>query len=338
MAGVSEREIERALDAPGEVRCFLLFGADEAGSRALAARLPGALGADAERVDLTPAQLKADPALLADEAASVSLFGTRRFIRVDGAGEDCASAVEALLAATATDNPVLLIGTATMKRDSRLVTLITQHPFGRAYESKTPTPESAAATAESLARGLGLRLAGGVTGRLLAATGGDRALTVRELEKLALFLDAATDRVREVDDAALDAIGVDAGEADLGRVFDAVLAGDEVRLDGELARAAADGAEGITVIRAGLRRFGPLAAARAELDRGTAAGAAIGRHVFGRDREVAARCLPRWSAARLAAAICRLGEMERALKRPDTPGPVAVSQLLMGLTRAARNR
>ena len=36
------------------------------------------MGAEAERVDLSGAELKADPARLADEAASISLFGGAR--------------------------------------------------------------------------------------------------------------------------------------------------------------------------------------------------------------------------------------------------------------------
>ena len=65
-------QIARALDgADPAYRLFLLYGPDEAGSRDLAARLPKKLGSDAERIDFTGAQLKADPALLADEAASI---------------------------------------------------------------------------------------------------------------------------------------------------------------------------------------------------------------------------------------------------------------------------
>ena len=60
-------EIERAVGNPGAYRLFLFHGADIAGSNALAAKLSAALGPDVERVSLTPAALKSDPALLADE-------------------------------------------------------------------------------------------------------------------------------------------------------------------------------------------------------------------------------------------------------------------------------
>ena len=77
--------IERALDiADPSVRCYLLYGPDESGSRALAQRLVKALGPDAERIDIEAGRLASDPAILADEAASVSLFGGARHIRVEG--------------------------------------------------------------------------------------------------------------------------------------------------------------------------------------------------------------------------------------------------------------
>ncbi len=80
-------QIGRALDKPDPaVRLILLYGPDESGSRALATRIDKGLGSDAERIDFSSAQLKGDPALLADEAASISLFGGARHIRVDPAG------------------------------------------------------------------------------------------------------------------------------------------------------------------------------------------------------------------------------------------------------------
>jgi hypothetical protein len=60
--------IERALAAPADTRFFLLHGPDEAGSRGLLKSLASAMGDDSERIDLSGADLKADPARLADEA------------------------------------------------------------------------------------------------------------------------------------------------------------------------------------------------------------------------------------------------------------------------------
>ena len=63
----NKAQIERALAAPADTRFFLLHGPDESGSRALAKRLAVAMGEDAERIDLSGGEVKADPARLADE-------------------------------------------------------------------------------------------------------------------------------------------------------------------------------------------------------------------------------------------------------------------------------
>jgi DNA polymerase-3 subunit delta len=79
----NKAQIDRALKAPdSEIRFVLLHGPDEAGSRALVRALGTAMGADAEKIELGGAELKADPARLADEAASISLFGGARYIVV----------------------------------------------------------------------------------------------------------------------------------------------------------------------------------------------------------------------------------------------------------------
>ena len=80
-------EMERALRSPADWRFFLLHGPDEAGSQSLIRVAAAGAGAEAERVDLTGSELKADPARLADEAASLSLFGGARYIVVQPAGD-----------------------------------------------------------------------------------------------------------------------------------------------------------------------------------------------------------------------------------------------------------
>src|SRR3546814_6163240 len=75
------------------LRLLLLHGPDEAGSRALGARYEKALGADHEHVDIPPAELKSDPARLADEAAATSMFGAGSLIRVTNIGDESVDAV-----------------------------------------------------------------------------------------------------------------------------------------------------------------------------------------------------------------------------------------------------
>ncbi|HEY0269389.1 MAG TPA: DNA polymerase III subunit delta [Sphingomonas sp.] len=333
--------IERALDNPGgAIRCYLLYGSDESGSRALAARLATALGPDAERVDFTGAQLKGDPSLLADEAASSSLFGGARHIRVEGVGEESLLAVEALLQAPAAGNPVVLIS-ASLKRDGKLVKRLDGDAAAMVFASYPPEGADADRLAIDLARAEGLRLGADLARRLVAETGGDRAVLASEIVKLALYADAASDRPRDATHAMLDAIGADSGEGDLSHLVDGVTGGDVASLDRELARLAAQGQEGITLVRAVLRRLLAMAAARAEMDRGATPAAAVDRAVrFGhwREKEAIARDLPRWPSPRLARAVARMGETERALKSSHGPGPIAADVACFALAGSVRRR
>jgi DNA polymerase III subunit delta len=333
--------IERALDNPAPaIRCYLLYGPDEAGSRALAARLGKALGPDADRIDLSGAQLKGDPALLADEAASSSLFGGARYIKVEGVGEDCLAAVEALMGAPAAGNPVVLIAGG-IKKDGKLVKRLDGDAAAMVFASYPPEGVDADRMAADLARAEGLRIERDVARRLVADAGGDRAVLASEIAKLALYADASPDRPRDADHAMLDAIGADSGEAELSQLIDGVMGGDTALLDRELARLAAQGQEGITLVRAVLRRLLAMAAARAEMDRGSAPAAAVDRSMrFGhfREKQAIARDLPRWPAARLARAVERMAETERALKSSRGPGPIEADAAFFALSASVRRR
>ena len=126
-------QIDRALKAPAGTRFFLLYGQDESGSRALMRLLGDAMGKDAERVDLAGAELRADPARLADEAGAISLFGGARYIVVDPAGDETLAAVEALQEAPAGGNPVVLLAGA-LKPSSKLLKLALGDPSIREPE------------------------------------------------------------------------------------------------------------------------------------------------------------------------------------------------------------
>ena len=329
-------QIRAALDRPDpDTRFYLLHGPDEAGARALAAQLARALGSEAERVDIEPATLRGDPARLADEAASISLFGGVRYIRVDGMGEESLDAVQALLDAPRAGNPVVAIAPG-VKGSGKLVKLAIAARDALSFGCYVPDAADAERLAEHMARELGMRLASGSAGRLVAASGGDRAVMARELEKLALFLDAAPDRPRDLDGTALDAVGADLGEGELSAAIEAVIDGKVGDLAAELQRLEAGGVSPIPLLRQLVRRLMALAEMRAEVDSGDTASAVIERHkVFFKERGATQRALRRWPAAKLAEAIDRARAGERAMMAANNPGIVVAEQSLTGIARLA---
>ncbi len=331
-------QIERALRAAApETRFFLLHGPDDAGSRALARLVAEQMPADAERIDLSGAELKADPARLADEAASISLFGGARFILVEAAGDEILGAVEALLEAPVAGNPVVVVAGA-LRPASRLLKLAIADPRAMAFASYVPDGRDAERIALDLGRQYGLSMRPDVGRRLADSTAANRALIERELEKLAIYLDAAPERPKTLEHDALDAVGAAAEEGDLSRLVDSVAGGDNGQLDAELLRLSGEGINGILLIRATLRRMLLLARLRAEVERGNSVDAVMtsqGKSLFWKEKPVVGQQLGRWTSDLLAKAISRLGEAERQMKAPGALGPVAVDEELFAICRQA---
>lgn len=333
----NEAQARAALDRPApDIRLYLLHGPDEAGATALAGRLAKALGDGAERVDLDAATLKSDPARLADEAASLSLFGDARWIRATGIGEESVPAVEALLAADRAGNPAVLIAPG-VKTTGALVKLAIASNAALAVPCYVPTERDAGAIVAELARDQGLRLQGRVAAQIAQAAGYDRTIMAREIEKLALYLDAAPDRPATLDEAALAAVGADLGEGETSRLVAVTLRGDAAALGEELTRAGEAGTSPIVWLRALARRLSSLAAMRAEVDRGEAVDAVMKKHrVFFREEAATKALLARWSSPALAAAHDLVKRTERATMTSGHAGGVVADHAALALAQTRR--
>src|SRR5262245_9792848 len=96
--------IFRSVDEPDpNIRFYLFHGPDEAQSTALGDRLASTFKATKQSV--ASGALRGDPALLADEAGAIDMFGGMKVIWIQPAGDEIVQAVEALLEAPASENP-----------------------------------------------------------------------------------------------------------------------------------------------------------------------------------------------------------------------------------------
>lgn len=338
---VRSDDVARAF-ASGAVksRLYLFHGADAAGSAALAAGLGRTLGPDAERVALAPAMLKADPALLADEAASLSLFGTRRWVLVEGGGDELLDAVGALLATPASGNPVGIVAGA-LKKTSKLLALVENSPLATACASYIPEGRDAERMVVELGRTAGLAIAPELARRLASASGNDRALIAQEIDKFATYLDAAPDRSTPLDDATVDLLSAGNADGDLSRVVDAVLDGDTRALDQQLTRLTAGGTDGMAALRALGRRILLLGRLRADVEGGSSVDAVLasaGRALYPREKASVSHQLGRWTATRLATALGRVAQAERDFKSAGSLGADAIAEPLFAIARAASPR
>lgn len=335
----SAGQIRTLLDTPNpDTRLYLLHGPDEAGANELASRLSRALGPDVERIDIDSKELRGSPGRLADEAASISLFGGARYIRIAGAEDSAAEAFSLLLGAERAGNPVIAIGPG-LKSSGKLVKLAIAAPTAVSFACYVPEGQEAGRLAQTIAREHGLRLMGDTAGRLAAAAAGDRAILTREIEKLALFLDAAPERPRDADGAALDAIGADLGEAEMFHAIDAVVGGRAADVGAELARLGEAGSSAIPLLRQLTRRLMTLAELRSDMDAGLGVEEAIEKHrIFFREKAGMQRALRRWDSAQLARAVDRVRETERGLMSAASAGEVLADAECAAIARAVARR
>jgi DNA polymerase-3 subunit delta len=330
--------VAQAVEQPDSKLCFYLFlGQDEAGSRALAAKLQESLRA--AKFALSMSAVKASPALLVDEAAALSLFGERRLIWVEPAGNDLVEAVEALLAAESVESPVVAIAGA-LPKSSALLKLAESSPRALAYTSYLPEGDEAARIVAGLGRRVGLKIGLPVAARIAEACGNDQAIAMRELEKFALCIDASPNSPKELEHDVLDLVGADSSEGDLQRLTDLAMLGEIGALAEAVERLPKGTVEPIRAIRALQRRILMLAPARARLERGEPVDAvmtSLGKALFWKEKPLVQKMLARWTAEGLATAAERAGALERSLMFSEAPEHEALSEELFAIARKARS-
>jgi DNA polymerase-3 subunit delta len=283
--------------------------------------------------------VKSDPAIVADEASAMSLFGGKRAIWLEPAGEDAATAVEALLQVAGAESPVIAIGGA-LKKSSALLKLAESSPRAVAFAAYLPEGADAERMVMDVGRRYGLKIAPALAARIADACANDQAIVAQELQKLALFIDASPQGPRELDHEAVDAVGAEMETGGFPRLADLALAGELGELAEELARLPG-AAEGIPAVRALHRRLLMLAPARARIERGDqldAVMASFGKSLFFRDRDMVAKLLRLWDAKGLATVAERAGRLERDLLFSPAPDQEALGEELLSIARAARGR
>ena len=329
----------QALDRPDpSIRLYLFHGPDEAGSRALAERLLKGLAA--EKAALLGQEVKTDPARLADEAGAISLFGGKRAIWIEPAGDEISEGAEAVLEASAIESPVIAIA-GSLRKTSSLLKLAESHAASLAHVSYVPEGRDLERLVIELGREVGLRISPDIAQRVASASAGNQAVAAQELEKFALYLDARPDSPRDLDPETVDLLGADSAEADLMRLGDLALAGRMEMLLDELGRLPHGGSEPIPALRALQRRLLMLAPLRARVERGESVDGvmtSMGKALFWKDKPLLQRLLSTWSAGRLAEAASRVSQLERQIMLRPLADDAALGETLVMLARAAGRR
>ena len=338
---VKPHEAERTLARLNPaVRLYLFGGADDSANRSMAKQISDAMGADAERVDVTTSDLQKTPSLLADEGAAISLFGGARWVSLSinsGSGDDLVGPVENLLAAPVAGNPVV-ITVAGLTARSKLTKLAEGSSAAIVVITYEPDARSSAKSLGEVAEAQGLRLDRDTATALSAACNHDRGLIAQEVTKLALYLDAAPDRPKSATIADWNEIGAGIAEEDTGDAVNATFGGQLRDMAACLSDLESAGGLDIGLVRALALRAQLLARLRVDVEAGKSARQVVesqGKAIFWKEKDAITRQLDRWSAQRLARAITVLHGVERDLKSANKPGELLLRQTMLNFARAA---
>ena len=330
---------DKPTTADPAIRLFVFAGKEESLSRDLAGRALRTLADPTDPMsvcDITPGDLAADPARLADEAASVPMFGGVRVIRVSGVTESIAEAARLLLAAPAAGNPAIFIA-ADLAKTSALKKLVEDSPYARILISYPLEARDASRWMKDATTSLGLRPEPGVSERMVAASDGDVGVLTQELEKFALFLDASPETPKRLTLQDFAALGADSADDDMNALVQAITVGDLKMVERHHALLA--GSSAIPALRAMARRLLLLADCRAQMEAGASASDAVSRArppLFFKERDAVANSLASWPARRIRAGLSAMLAAEEAIKMPASAGDALGWQALLLLAVPTR--
>jgi DNA polymerase-3 subunit delta len=320
------------------LRAGLVYGADAGLVRERADRLAAAICADPRdpfRVaDLAAAALSADPARLHDEAASLSLTGGRRLLRVRDAGDAVGALFDRFLADPPPGDSFVLVEAGELPTRSSL---------RRSFEAASiamaiPCYADGKREIEDLVRDvLGARrisIAGDAMAYLVDHLGTDRLMSRGEIEKLALLVgDGGRAGLAE----AMASVG-DSAALGLDDVVFTAAEGDAAGLERALLRAFLEGETSVGLLRAQMRHFQRLHVAASLLASGASEDDAMRNlrpPIFFKQQERFKRQLRLWPASRAALALSLLTEAEINAKTTGFPAEAICRDALLRIAQRA---
>ena len=338
---VKSSEAERYVaHPPAALKAALVFGPDQGLVRERAERIAKTVVpdlADAFQVsELDETALNADGALLADEAAAISMLGGRRVVRVRGAGNGLAKLFEGFL-----DDPkgdaLVVVEAGDLAKGAALRKVFEEAKNAAAIPCYADSARDLADVVKVALKAEGLAIAPDALEDAVSRLGSDRGITRQELEKLALYAQGQA-RVSLEDVRAV--IG-DEAEARIEEACDAAGEGDLKRLDLALARLWADDMSPIAVLRLAMGHFQRVALAKDAAEKGENLDGAMRKmrppiH-FMRTASFKNQ-VSRWSANRLGDALDLLLDTEVLCKTTGVPAEAVCGRSLFNVASMARMR
>lgn len=333
---LSARDIDGFLRNPGKAGAALFYGTDAGQVRQRASALADTwLGANADpmaRLELTAEQLGADPALLADELAAMSLMAPRRVILLREPTSTVLDFIEEALAKRAPENFLILYVTESLGASDKLRLWAEKSPNVGAVPCYKDEGSNLEQFIRDTLRGYGLRANNEVLRFLAHQLSGDRQIILNELEKLSLYMDEEAEEVTLADALATIGENNDKSFDDLNH---AVASGDMVALCRLSDRLQMEGNHGLLLVRSVMRHIARLETIALKVTEGQSIDGAIEGlrpPVFFKAKPQLKSHAQRWKMAACNAALAKLQMLELDSKRY---GDESLTRLAQGLMEVA---
>jgi DNA polymerase-3 subunit delta len=324
-----------------EVRAVLVYGPDTGLVSERAQALMGTVVDDLKDpfqvADLSAASLLGDRARLVDEAASLSLGGGGRAVRVTAASDAHREVFEAFLE-IAPAEALVVVEAGDLPARSSLRRLFEKADNAAALPCYTDTSEALEELVRDTFKEAGLGVTPEAMGYLVENLGGDRLVSRSELQKLVLYKGGGGNG-ETVDLADAMACVGDSAALSLEDLAFAVATGDQSAVERALGRSLAEGASPVAVLRAAARHLQRLHLTSGLRDGGADVDGALKRlrpAVFFKRVGAFKVQLRQWDTGRIAQALDILIEAERDCKTTGMPAEAVCGRALMRIAQAAR--
>lgn len=326
---------------PANVRCILLFGPDQGlvfeRSKLLGKSVLGDENDPFNSVVLQASDVKADPPLVADEAAAMSLTGGRRFIRIQDAADSLNTALKSYLSDPIGDALIVLEAGELGPRSSLRKLFEGDKDVAAAVACYGDEGRNLSDVIRDTLQQHGLSADRDAMGYLLNHLGSDRQVSRGELEKLAIYMG---DEKTVTLEHAVACIG-DSGAFSLDNVTMAVANGDHAGLETALLRCFDEGNQPIMILRMLARHFHRLHLAKGFVQKGQSPDDALKKlrpPVIFKQAPAFKKQLGSWDLRRIAMALDLISDAERDCKITGYPPQTVCSRALMRIAQAARAR
>jgi len=326
---------------PPDIRCILIYGPDQGlvfeRSKALAQLVLDDVNDPFNSVILQASDVKADPALIADEAAALSMMGGRRFIRIQDAADSLNAAFKAYLADPIGDAMIVLEGSDLGPRSSLRKLFEGDKKVAAALPCYGDEGRNLSDVVRETLQKHGLTADRDAMGYLLNHLGSDRQVSRGELEKLAIYMG---DETAVTMDHAMACVG-DSGAFSLDNVIMAAANGDHAGLETALLRCFDEGNQPIMILRMLARHFHKLHLAKGHMQKGLNIDQAMGKlrpPIIFKQAPNFKKQLGSWDLPRISMALDVITQAEADCKVTAYPPETITSRALMRIAQASRAR